>query len=138
MRPVEKINEIIIHCSATEAGKDFTAADIRRWHKESGFLDIGYHYVIRLDGTVEKGRDECMEGAHCKGHNKYSIGICYIGGLQYGNPSDTRTESQKKSLERLTKDLMMRYPGISVHGHNEYETKECPCFDVKQWIKTLK
>ncbi len=77
----EKISEIIIHCTATPAGRDLTAADIRRYHLQRGFETIGYHYVVRLDGTVERGRDEAFVGAHCLGHNNCSIGVAYIGGL---------------------------------------------------------
>lgn len=88
-----------LHCSATKAGQDFTATDIDRWHRERGFNGIGYHYVIRLDGKLEKGRDVSLAGAHCKGWNKRSIGICYIGGLdENGRPADTRTNAQKRVL----------------------------------------
>ena len=77
---MRKIDSIIVHCSATKAGQDFTAADIDRWHRERGFNGIGYHYVIRLDGRLEKGREIDLAGAHCKGWNERSVGICYIGG----------------------------------------------------------
>ncbi len=81
---------IIIHCSATRAGQDFTAADIDRWHRQRGFRSIGYHFVVRLDGTIEPGRDVALDGAHCTGWNHRSIGICYIGGLdKNGRPADT-------------------------------------------------
>lgn len=87
---------IIIHCSATRAGQDFTAADIDRWHRARGFRSIGYHFVIRLDGTIEPGRDVSLDGAHCTGWNRRSIGICYVGGLdKEGRPADTRTEAQR-------------------------------------------
>ena len=72
---------IIIHCSATRAEQDITAADIESWHRARGFWTIGYHYVIRLDGTIEPGRDVTLDGAHCMGWNKRAIGICYVGGL---------------------------------------------------------
>lgn len=128
------INKIIIHCSATPEGKDFRAKDIDLWHKQRGFTGIGYHYVIDLDGTVEKGRDEALVGAHCVGQNQCSIGICYIGGLdKYGKtPKDTRTEVQKVSLKTLVNNLKNKYPGISVHGHNEFANKACPCFYVSR------
>lgn len=90
---MREIKSIILHCSATPEGKDFTVADITRWHKERGFRTIGYHYVVYRDGTVHKGRPVEQIGAHCEGHNKDSIGVCYIGGLMAdGNtPKDTRT-----------------------------------------------
>lgn len=127
------INKIILHTSATKEGLDFNSNDIRRWHLERGFNDIGYHYVILLDGTIEKGRDIEKIGAHCKGHNKNSIGICYIGGLdEFGKPKDTRTLKQKASLNMLIERLKKRFPNIKVHGHNEFSKKACPSFDVQK------
>ena len=127
------INKIIIHCSATPEGKDFTASDIQVWHVKRGFNEIGYHFVIDLDGTVEHGRNIQRVGAHCLGQNRNSIGICYIGGLAEDGktPKDTRTEAQKKSLLLLLKELKAKYPRVTIHGHNEYAAKDCPCFDVK-------
>ena len=78
---MRNIDSIIVHCSATKARQDFTVADIDHWHRQRGFNGIGYHYVIRLDGKLEKGRDVALAGAHCKGWNERSVGICYIGGL---------------------------------------------------------
>ena len=132
---MRRIDEIIIHCSATEAGRDFTAADIDRWHRQRGWRCIGYHYVIRLDGTVEEGRPVSEIGAHCKGHNAHSIGICYVGGLRSSSgsrliPADTRTAAQKLSLLSLLTILKHRYPTATIHGHNEYAPKACPCFDA--------
>ena len=94
-------NKIIIHCSATPKGVDYNAADIDRWHKKRGFRKIGYHYVIKIDGKIEKGREENEMGAHCLGQNMESIGICYIGGLSEDKqtPEDTRTEAQKIALK---------------------------------------
>lgn len=127
------INKIIIHCSATPEGKDFTASDIQAWHVKRGFNEIGYHFVIGLDGTVERGRNIQRVGAHCLGQNRNSIGVCYIGGLAEDGktPKDTRTEAQKKSLLLLIRELKAKYPRITIHGHNEYAAKDCPCFDVK-------
>ena len=97
---------IIIHCSATRAEQDITAADIESWHRARGFWTIGYHYVIRLDGTIEPGRDVTLDGAHCMGWNKRAIGICYVGGLDKdGRPADTRTDAQRTALIRLVKAL---------------------------------
>ncbi|MDE5811963.1 MAG: N-acetylmuramoyl-L-alanine amidase [Muribaculaceae bacterium] len=125
------INLIVVHCSATEQGRDFCAADIDRWHRERGFARIGYHYVIRLDGTIEQGRPESAVGAHCQGYNCNSIGICYTGGLCRGVPADTLTEPQLASLRRLIADLKRRYRGARVVGHRDLNPhKACPCFDV--------
>lgn len=130
---MRKINSIIIHCSATAEGKDYTVADIDRWHKSRGWKCIGYHYVIYRDGSVHTGRPVEQIGAHCAGHNANSIGICYIGGLSSDNktPKDTRTPAQIKALRDLVGELKKKYPGANVHGHNEFAAKACPCFDVK-------
>jgi len=129
-----EITEIIIHCTATKAGLKVTVDDVRQWHLQRGFDDIGYHYLIDYEGIVRKGRRESLIGAHCYGHNQNSIGICYTGGLASDGktPADTRTEEQKKSMDELVNLLKSRYPKATVHGHNEFSDKDCPCFDVKQ------
>lgn len=128
---MRKIDQIIIHCSATPEGRHVTVKEIRRWHKKRGWRDIGYHYVIYLDGTIHAGRPICQMGAHCKGHNAHSIGICYVGGLDnYGKPKDTRTEAQKASLKTLATQLRLQFPNVTLHGHNEFARKACPCFNV--------
>ena len=126
------IKELIVHCSATPEGKDFTVADIKKWHLQRGFSDIGYHYVIYRDGTVHKGRDESISGAHCLGHNTISIGICYIGGVASDGktPKDTRTDAQKKALIGLLKELKRKYPKAVVHSHKDFANKACPSFDA--------
>lgn len=127
------INEIIIHCSATKEGLNFNINDIRRWHKQKGFKDVGYHYVICLDGTVDQGRALEEIGAHCTGHNAHSIGICLIGGLDKNNkPKDTRTTQQKAALYDLLNKLCERFPDALIYGHNEFANKACPCFDVQK------
>lgn len=131
---MRRIDEIIVHCSATPEGRRVTTEDIRRWHVQGNrWADIGYHWVVELDGTVCKGRPEELAGAHCLGHNSHSIGVCYVGGLaQDGKtPKDTRTAAQKEALLGLLKELKARYPGATVHGHREYANKACPCFDAK-------
>ena len=131
---MRRITEIIIHCSATPEGKDFTVEDIRRWHLARKFADIGYHYVIYRDGSVHKGRDENIAGAHCLGHNANSIGICYIGGVAKDGktPKDTRTPQQKTALRQLVNQLKFYYPHATVHGHNEFAAKACPSFNVQK------
>lgn len=125
------ITEIIIHCSATPEGRDFTVAHIDRWHRQRGWSGIGYHYVVRPDGTVQEGRPLALAGAHCQGHNAHSIGICYIGGLDArGRPKDTRTPAQKQALRGLVDRLLRQFPRATVHAHNEYAPKACPCFGV--------
>ena len=130
---MRKINKIIIHCSATKEGNKIIAATIYRWHKDRGWSGIGYHYVVSLNGNIEYGRPIDKQGAHVKNHNKGSIGICYIGGLDdYLNPKDTRTQEQKESLLDLIKTLKRLNPGATVHGHNEFAAKACPCFNVEE------
>jgi N-acetylmuramoyl-L-alanine amidase len=130
---MRKINKIILHCSATKEGQNFTVADIDRWHKERGFSKIGYHYVLYLDGSIHKGRDISEIGAHVTGQNANSIGICYIGGLDAnGKAKDTRTDAQKASLVKLVAELKKQFPNSTIHGHNEFANKACPCFDVKK------
>ncbi|KAB6084675.1 MULTISPECIES: N-acetylmuramoyl-L-alanine amidase [Bacteroides] len=148
---MRNIDSIIVHCSATKAGQDFTAADIDCWHRERGFNGIGYHYVVRLDGKLEKGRDVSLAGAHCKGWNERSVGICYIGGLDAnGRPADTRTNAQKRVLYQIIMDLQREYNILQVLGHRDtspdlngdgviepYEyVKVCPCFDVKEFLRS--
>ncbi|MCM1006231.1 MAG: N-acetylmuramoyl-L-alanine amidase [Lachnospiraceae bacterium] len=128
---MRKIDKIIIHCSATEAGKNFRAKDIDTWHRHRGFNSIGYHWVVGIDGNIEPGRPEAVQGAHCLGRNTYSIGICYIGGLKNGLPADTRTPAQKDALINLIKALKAKYPQATVHGHREFANKACPCFDAQ-------
>lgn len=130
---MRKINEIILHCSATPEGKDFKAKDINLWHKQRGFNSIGYHFVIDLDGTIENGRDIDKIGAHCLNHNSNSIGICYIGGCDKEmNAKDTRTQAQKDALLDLVFLLLQQYhlKICNVHCHNEYAKKACPSFTI--------
>ena len=135
---MREIKEIILHCSDTPEGRDDHAADIRRWHKAQGWKDIGYHYVIDLDGTVEPGRDVSEAGAHTQGHNAKSIGICYVGGCdEKMQPKDTRTDAQKASLLLLLKYLRSKYPDAKIYGHRDFAAKACPSFDAKTEYKDV-
>lgn len=131
---MRKIDEIIVHCSATPRGRRVTAAEIDRWHRERGFKKIGYHYVIGIDGEIERGRVEAEEGAHCLGHNARSIGICYVGGLSSDGKValDTRTDAQRVAMTELIMELKERYTGARVYGHRDFAKKECPCFDARK------
>ena len=143
---MKAIDSIIIHCSATPAGKDFRANDIDRMHKAQGWKGIGYNYVIPLDGVVETGRSLSINGAHCPGYNDHSVGICYIGGLNaMGKAADTRTPAQKEALRNLVATLCEQYNIIEILGHRETSPdlndngivepsewiKMCPCFEVR-------
>ena len=138
-RSKRTIKEIIVHCSATPEGKDYTVLDIRRWHKQQGWSDIGYHYVIYRNGHVEPGRNVDIAGAHCEGHNMHSIGVCYIGGMTRDGkkPKDTRTLSQKAALLSLLLDLKRLYPQAKIYGHCDFSNKACPCFDAKDEYRRL-
>ena len=130
---------IIIHCSATREGQDIKAKTIKQWHLQRGFSDIGYHYIIDLDGTIEKGRDEALVGAHCKGHNATSIGICYVGGCDKNmKPKDTRTPEQKRSMLSLVRKLVNKYkiPVTQIWAHHDFDKhKACPSFDISEFRK---
>ncbi len=129
------INRIIIHCSATPEGRDIDAATIRDWHVNgNGWADIGYHYVIRIDGDIETGRPLDKSGAHVRGHNKDSIGICYVGGADADmNPKDTMNEVQESAMKELIYSLRMVWDKhLTLHGHNEYASKACPSFKVSE------
>lgn len=136
---MREINKIIVHCSATPEGKEYTVADIDSWHKQRGFNKIGYHYVIYLDGSVHTGREEKEVGAHCKGYNSNSIGVCYIGGCDSTGKKakDTRTDAQKESLLTLLKELKGKYPQATIYGHRDFANKDCPSFDAKNEYKNI-
>ncbi len=133
------ITEIIVHCAATPEGRDFTVADIDRWHRQRGFRGIGYHYVVYRDGSVHAGRDESRIGAHCTGHNASSIGVCYIGGVKSDGktPADTRTPAQRQALLTLLRRLRKKYPAARICGHRDFAAKACPSFDATAEYATL-
>lgn len=144
---MRKIDTIIIHCSGSREGVELHASDIDRMHrKQNGWKSIGYHYVICLDGSVEKGRPDSMVGAHASGYNGSSIGICYVGGLdKEGKEKDTRTDEQVLSMHKLVNELCNLYPVKKIIGHRDVSPdlnkngkvdpweriKACPCFEVK-------
>jgi len=128
---MRKIDEIIVHCTATPEGRAVTVADVTRWHKARGFRTIGYHYLIYLDGSVHPGRPLAEAGAHCTGHNARSVGVCYVGGCDKNmRPKDTRTPAQRTALRKLVAELKHRFPDASIHGHREFAAKACPSFDI--------
>lgn len=131
---METVKYIIIHAADTPADMDIGAKEIRGWHvNENGWRDIGYHYVIRRDGTLERGRDESVPGAHAVGHNIHSIGVCMVGGM----PDCNYTAAQWSCLESLVRDLLSRYPKSKVIGHRDVSEKPCPMFDAKAWAGSL-
>lgn len=140
---MRKINKIIIHCTATAEGKDYSVQTIRGWHLKRGWRDIGYHFLIQRDGTVDEGRPLEMTGAHTKSHNWDSIGIAYVGGVEAERgkngkwiAKDTRTDEQKEAMLDLICQLHDTYGGV-VYGHNNFSSKSCPCFDAKKEYENI-
>lgn len=142
---MRSIRLIVIHCSATRADRDFSEADLAVCHCRRGFNGPGYHYYIRKNGDIKLTRPEERIGAHAKGYNADSLGVCYEGGLDvHGRPADTRTEWQRHSLRVLLLALLSKYPGCRVCGHRDLSPdrngngeiepeewiKACPCFEV--------
>lgn len=138
------INKIIMHCSATDpnwmAGRPLEdqVAEIRRWHvKERGWRDIGYHWIVGRDGRVLPGRREAVPGAHCRGHNQNSIGVCLIGGEgshETDAPEQHFTSIQLEAARNLVEKIEDRYPAAVVCGHNEFAAKACPGFNAREWL----
>jgi N-acetylmuramoyl-L-alanine amidase len=128
-----KLSRIILHCTATPEGKHFDVATIRRWHvKDRGWKDIGYHYVIYLDGSVHEGRPLEQVGAHTSGHNADSIGVVYVGGCDAKmKAKDTLNEAQEVAMVNLIEALRAAHGEMTLHGHNEFAAKACPSFNVK-------
>lgn len=132
---------IAVHCSATGPAMDVSAADIDKWHRLKGWLCIGYHFVIRRDGTVEPGRPLTMRGAHVEGHNHESVGVCLIGGTDGTKaqaPQANFTPAQMSSLKKLVGTLKLHFPLAAVQGHRDFPgvAKACPSFNVKHWLQT--
>ena len=137
---MREINKIIVHCSATREGENFDVAEIRKWHVEGrGWSDIGYHFYIDLYGNINKGRDISKIGAHCKGHNRNSIGICYCGGVEADGktPKDTRNTEQKEALLCVLRTLKAMYPNAVIHSHNDFANKACPSFNATKEYENI-
>lgn len=127
------INKIIVHCSATREGDDIPVETIKDWHVNGrGWSDIGYHFYIDINGDIQKGRDISKIGAHCRGNNRNSIGVCYCGGVESDGrtPKDTRNEKQKEALLCVLRTLKAMYPEAVIHSHKDFANKACPSFDA--------
>lgn len=130
------VKHLVVHCSATKPTMDWGVHDIDRAHRLRGFLKVGYHYVIRRNGAIEKGRADNERGAHAEGHNSSSLGICLVGGLDAsGRSADNFTDRQKEALYGLLGVLTQTFPQAEVLGHRDLPgvKKACPCFDVRGW-----
>lgn len=138
LTPRKGTDFIAIHCSASQPDPKTDVKTIDRWHRQRGFTMVGYHFVIRTDGEVQKGRDEAAIGAHVEGFNARSIGICMVGGVDSdGKPANNFSQEQFASLAALLKELRKRYPNAAIQGHRDFPNvkKACPSFDVKVWLK---
>lgn len=125
---------IFVHCSATKPTQDIGVREVRQWHKEQGWMDIGYHYVIRRDGTVEAGREESAVGSHVKDFNSTSVGVCLVGGIDAkGKHEANFTPAQMQSLRSLLVTLLAKYEGSILRAHHDVAPKACPSFDLKRW-----
>ena len=135
---MREIKRVILHCTATTEGKDYSVETIRKWHLKRGWSDIGYHYLIYLDGSINLGRPVFKQGAQVKSENKDSIGIAYVGGVDKdGEPKDTMTLYQDIAFMRLFEALSVTFGKLDLHGHNEFSNKACPSFDVQEKYKFL-
>lgn len=136
MKQRNRTDFIVVHCSATKPTMDIGAKEIRQWHLDKDWLDIGYHYVIRRDGTLENGRDLMAAGAHVAGFNSRSVGICLVGGVSNtGRSENNFTKAQFDTLEDIVRRLKLVWPQAIVQGHRDFPNvkKDCPCFDVESW-----
>jgi N-acetyl-anhydromuramyl-L-alanine amidase AmpD len=135
---MREINRLVVHASATRPGQDIGVREIRRWHKRRGWRDIGYHFVIRRNGVCETGRPVQQIGAHARGFNRDSIGICMVGGIDArGRPMDNFTGAQYRTLLALLKFLVTSHSPSEIVGHRDLPgvNKACPCFDVADWLR---
>lgn len=132
---MRKLEKVILHCSATPAGRDVSTEEIRKWHVEgNSWSDIGYHFVIELSGDLKIGRPLERIGAHVRGQNRGSIGVCYVGGMNRAMSAaeDTMNRGQEATFRNLMVALRASWGELSLHGHNEFSSKECPSFDVQE------
>ncbi|MGY6517446.1 MAG: N-acetylmuramoyl-L-alanine amidase [Lysobacteraceae bacterium] len=136
MNQIKSVDFIVVHSSATRSDMDWDVSDVRRAHLQRGWLDVGYHFVIKRDGTVQPGRPLDTPGAHVRGLNHRSIGICCIGGLAPDGKSaeDNFTDEQRDALLRLLVELKTNYPKAEVTGHRDHAATLCPSWDVKSWF----
>lgn len=132
---------LVVHCSATRPSQNIGVKDIERWHRERGFIAVGYHYVIKRDGALETGRPDDVVGAHAVGANANSVGICLVGGVDDKlQPQDNFTPAQYITLKSLLSTLKTKYPTAQIIGHRDVPgtKKACPSFDAKGWAKLNK
>ena len=148
-----KLKYLVLHCTATQEGREVSSDEIRAWHTNPvskggrGWKQVGYTDLIYLNGEVERLVDnnedanvdhwEITNGA--KGYNSVSRHIVYVGGLASDGKTskDTRTKAQKQAMETYVKDFHKRFPRVRIIGHGEVAAKDCPCFNVQAWLKSI-
>lgn len=136
-KPRASTEAIFVHCSATKHSMNWGLREIRQSHKERGFLDVGYHFIVKRDGTIEAGRDEDVIGAHVEGYNSTSVGVCLVGGIDDKGKFDANfTPEQMQALRSLLVTLLAKYEGAVLRAHHEVAPKACPSFDLKRWWET--
>lgn len=136
---MRKIDRIVVHCAATTPDMDVGVKEIREWHLKRGFADVGYHYVIRRDGSIEKGRPDNIAGAHVEGYNRFSLGVCLVGGCRREGgklvTENNFTPYQMDVLAELLKQLQGKYGQVEICGHRDLNKgKDCPSFSVKDFL----
>ncbi|QBZ69007.1 N-acetylmuramoyl-L-alanine amidase [Shigella phage VB_Ship_A7] len=136
-KPRAVTEAIFVHCSATKASMNVGLREIRQWHKEQGWLDVGYHFIIRRDGTIEEGRPVDVVGSHVKDWNSKSVGVCLVGGIDdKGKFEANFTPAQMQSLKEKLADLKDMYPDAEIKAHHDVAPKACPSFNLSRWLKT--
>lgn len=136
-KPRATTEAIFVHCSATKPTMDIGVREIRQWHKEQGWLDVGYHFIIRRDGTVEEGRPVDTVGSHVQGWNDRSVGVCLVGGIDAkGKPEANFTPIQMSALKSILTMLRAKYPEATIMAHHDVAPKACPSFDLQRWVRT--
>lgn len=134
----ETVKYLVVHCSASQPLARIDVHEIDRWHRKRGFAKVGYHFVIKTDGAIQEGRALTEMGAHVQGHNQHSLGICLVGGVDFaGVSTDNFTVAQKEALRGLLTKLSKTYTKAAILGHRDIPgvKKDCPCFNVRAWLK---
>lgn len=136
-KPRTVTDAIFVHCSATKPSQDIGVDTIRMWHKQQGWLDVGYHFVIKRDGTVESGRPVDVVGSHVKDWNSRSVGVCLVGGIDANGKFESNfTPAQMSALRNKLAELKVLYPQADIKAHHDVAPKACPSFDLQRWLNT--
>lgn len=136
-KPRQATDAIFVHCSATPPTMDIGRETIEMWHKQQGWLAIGYHFVIKRDGTVQEGRPVNVVGSHVKDWNSRSVGVCLVGGIDAKGKFEANfTPAQMNALRNKLAELKALYPQADIKAHHDVAPKACPSFDLQLWLNT--